>query len=115
MTVNKQHFTKQLGKAIAQYRQKQGLTQEQIAEKLGITNEAVSKFERGVSTPSLTRLFEYSEIFNCKIVDLFSVSSDRVIDRADYLTQLLLKVNEEERALIIDMVEKMVEHFSKNP
>ena len=42
-----------IGKFIAELRKQKKLTQEQLAEKLGITKNAVSKWERG---PSLTHL-----------------------------------------------------------
>ena len=38
-----------IGKFIAKQRKIKGLTQEELAEKLGITKNAVSKWERGVS------------------------------------------------------------------
>ena len=38
-----------IGKFIAECRRNQGLTQMQLAEKLGITDRAVSKWENGVS------------------------------------------------------------------
>lgn len=38
-----------IGKFIAKKRKKQNLTQEQLAERLGISNKTVSKWETGVS------------------------------------------------------------------
>ena len=40
---------KRIGAFIAQYRKEKNLTQMQLAETLGITNQAVSKWENGVS------------------------------------------------------------------
>lgn len=40
-----------IGKFIANQRKTKNLTQEQLAEKLGITKNAVSKWERGLSFP----------------------------------------------------------------
>lgn len=45
-----------LGKRIADLRKAQGMTQAQLAEKLGITDKAVSKWERGLSNPDVTLL-----------------------------------------------------------
>ena len=45
-----------IGKFIAEYRKKQNLTQEQLAVKLGITKNAVSKWERGLSLMDMSLL-----------------------------------------------------------
>ena len=47
-----------IGQSIAKYRQAAGLTQAQLAEILGIGNDAVSRMERGTTTPTITRLLE---------------------------------------------------------
>ena len=39
--------TLKLNETISSYRKKQGLTQEQLAQALGVTNQAVSKWESG--------------------------------------------------------------------
>lgn len=41
--------TKKIGLFLAQLRKEQGLTQEQLGEKLGVTNKTVSRWETGVS------------------------------------------------------------------
>lgn len=43
-----------IGKFIAECRKKQNLTQIQLAEKLNITDRAVSKWERGMSLPDIS-------------------------------------------------------------
>ncbi|QIW16730.1 hypothetical protein A4G20_10520 [Pasteurellaceae bacterium RH1A] len=111
MNLDKQQFAKQVGNTIARYRQQAGFTQEQIAEKLEIGNEAISRIERGVAMPSLVRLLEFAEIFNCRVVDLLSPNSERLQDKTDYLNSLLATVNEQERQLIAAMVEKLIEYF----
>jgi DNA-binding XRE family transcriptional regulator len=54
-----------VGKAIAARRQDAGLTQEQVAEQLKIGNEAVSRMERGLVMPTVARLLELADLFNC--------------------------------------------------
>ena len=45
-----------LGKRIAMLRKEKGLTQEQLAEKVGVSAQAVSKWENDVSCPDITLL-----------------------------------------------------------
>ena len=46
----------EMGKKIRQLRFKAGLTQEQLAEKLGISPQSVSKWENAVAMPDITTL-----------------------------------------------------------
>lgn len=62
-----------LGKRIAAFRKKMGLTQDQLAEKLGLTAQAVSKWENDLSCPDITVL--------PKLADIFSVTTDTLLGR----------------------------------
>lgn len=48
---------KSICKNIKKYREKLGLTQEQLSEKAGVTQDYLSEIERGKYTPSLKRLY----------------------------------------------------------
>ena len=50
-----------IGNFIAKKRKEQNLTQEQLAEKLGVSRQAISKWEGGLSTPELDKLRALSE------------------------------------------------------
>jgi transcriptional regulator with XRE-family HTH domain len=52
-----------LGKRIVQHRKALGLTQDQLAEKLGVTAQAVSKWENDQSCPDITMLPKLANIF----------------------------------------------------
>ena len=59
-----------LGKRIAYHRKRKGLTQDMLAEKLGITAQAVSKWENDQSCPDITTLPKLAEIFGISIDEL---------------------------------------------
>ena len=61
-----------IGKFIAECRKKQGLKQIQLAEKLGITDKAVSKWERGIAMPDSSIMLELCGILNITVNDLLS-------------------------------------------
>lgn len=57
---------------IQNYRKKCGLTQEELAEKLGVTFQAVSKWENAKSAPDIFFLPIMADLFGCHIDELFS-------------------------------------------
>lgn len=61
---------KELGKSVALYRKKAGLTQVQLAIKLGITREHLGHIEVGIKRPSLELLFAIASALNIKPKDL---------------------------------------------
>lgn len=60
-----------LGKQIVYYRKQQGMTQEQLAQKLGITNQAVSKWEQDQSCPDIQLLPQLADLFGITLDALF--------------------------------------------
>ena len=60
------------GKFIASLRKKNNLTQEQLADKLSITKNAVSKWERGLGLMDLSLLQPLSEILNVSVTELLN-------------------------------------------
>ena len=56
---------------IACYRRKLGLTQEALAQKVGVTNQAVSKWESGQSCPDIALLPQIADLFGITIDQLF--------------------------------------------
>lgn len=61
-----------IGKFIASCRKEQNLTQANLAEKLGITDRAVSKWETGRSLPDASIMPELCAILDININELFS-------------------------------------------
>lgn len=59
-----------VGKFIADLRKEKGLTQDDLAEKMFVGREAISKWERGVCIPGQTILLSLSEEFNVSINEI---------------------------------------------
>ncbi|KMK51954.1 DNA-binding protein [[Actinobacillus] muris] len=97
-----------IGRAISKYRQAVGITQAQLAEILGISNDAVSRMERGKTVPSVLRLLELSEIFRCELADLLTETSNRSVDQARKLEALFADLDSIERSELVDLLERMV-------
>ncbi len=65
----------QIGKRIATLRKEQNMTQMELADKLGISYQAVSNWERGNSMPDIAKLPELVEIFNLSLDELLGEKS----------------------------------------
>ena len=60
-----------IGKFIAEKRKETNLTQEQLAEKLNISKNAVSKWERGLNLPDVSIMQDLCRILNITLNELF--------------------------------------------
>ncbi|MBR2442383.1 MAG: trypsin-like peptidase domain-containing protein, partial [Clostridia bacterium] len=61
---------KNLGNRIKQFREKQGFTQKELAERLGVSAQAISKWENGVNQPDISTLRTLCDIFGIGIDEL---------------------------------------------
>ena len=61
---------KTLGMMISSLRKEKGMTQLELAEKMGVTDKAVSKWERDLSYPDLNSIPKLAEIFGVSVEDL---------------------------------------------
>ena len=63
------------GATIAALRKAQGMTQLELAEKMGVTDKAVSKWERDLSFPDVSSLPKLAEIFGVTVDELMQVKA----------------------------------------
>ncbi len=73
----------ELGQRIKQLRYKASLTQEQLADILGLSPQAVSKWENSVAMPDITLLPQIAEVFGISIDDLFGLTSEQKLHRIE--------------------------------
>lgn len=76
----------QVGLKIMTYRKKQKLTQDELAEMLFVSRQALSKWELGLSIPSIDTLIDLSKIFKVSIDDLLLLDEKDEIDENDLFT-----------------------------
>lgn len=58
------------GQFLAQHRKEQGMTQKQLAERLFVSDKAVSKWERGLSLPDVSLLLPLSQLLGVSVTEL---------------------------------------------
>ena len=70
---------KTLGTMIAELRKQQGMTQLELAEKMGVTDKAVSKWERDLSCPDINSLPNLAEILGVSVEELMQSKKEAEI------------------------------------
>lgn len=66
----KEHVRKSLGETLKEYRIKCNMTQEFVAETLGVSRQAVSKWETGTSDPSTANLLALAKLYGVSAEEL---------------------------------------------
>ena len=84
-----------IGRFIAERRKLQGLTQAQLAEKLNITDRAVSKWETGRSLPDATLMLALCEILGISVNELLCGEKVTMENNQEKNEQLLLEMAKE--------------------
>ena len=84
-----------IGKFIADCRKKSNLTQMQLAEKLNITDKAVSKWERGIAMPDSSIMIELCNILRISVNELLSGEKISMENNNQKNEQLLLEMTKE--------------------
>ena len=65
-----------LGMMISSLRKEKGMTQLELAEKMRVTDKAVSKWERDLSFPDINSIPNLAEIFEVSVDDLMQVKTN---------------------------------------
>lgn len=91
-----------VGKLLKELRNEKGMTQEQLAEMLGVSNRSISRWENGVTMPDFDLLIQMAEFYDVEIGEI--LDGERNHENMDKKTEeTLLKVadytNAEKRAL----------------
>ena len=67
---------KTLGMMIASLRKENGMTQLELAEKMGVTDKAVSKWERDLSCPDVNSIPKLAEVFEISVDELMQIKAE---------------------------------------
>jgi len=84
-----------IGKFIAERRKQKNLTQMQLSEKLGITDKAISKWERGIAMPDTSIMLELCDILGISVNELLSGEKINMENNNQKNEQLLLEMAKE--------------------
>ncbi len=85
-----------IGKFIAEQRKAKKLTQEELAEKLFITDRAVSKWERGLSLPDADKMLDLCNILDINVNELLNGEMINMKDNEKKTEELLIEMAKQE-------------------
>ena len=100
--IHKVHF----GKRIASYRKQQAWSQAELAEKLGVTSQAVSKWETGAALPDIDLLLELSH--------LYGVSINELLEDRDILKTLAVQGYKDKGAAMFDSAAEVHKEWARD-
>ncbi len=80
---------KTLGMMIASLRKENGMTQLELAEKMGVTDKAVSKWERDLSCPDVNSLPKLAEIFGISVDELMQIKAESQTSEKKDITPMI--------------------------
>ena len=83
---------KSLGETISYLRKKKGMTQNELAEKMNVTDKAVSKWERDLSCPDINTISKLAEVLGVSVEELLKAKKqENEISKVKDLIGLILK------------------------
>lgn len=96
-------LAKIFGKNLYKKRTELGLTQEELAEKLGIAKQSLSRMERGVMSPKFDRLEDIASQLNCTVTELFSNNNNKN-EIESLILDLLNEFSVSEKTIILKII-----------
>ena len=91
----------EIGKKIVKYRKKNKLSQEQLAEKIGVTRQTISNWELNTTKPDITQIKNIAKVLNTSIDDLLDNNGNGVKSKINNIENELKKNNRNLKLLIL--------------
>ena len=99
-----------IGLFIKNLRKEKGYTQKDIAKKLGVTDRAISKWERGLGCPDVSLLEDLSHILDVSISEL--LKGERLIDKDVISNQDLINSMYSQKKVTLNLVKVIANYIS---
>lgn len=97
-----------LEEQIKHYRKQAGLSQEKMAEKIGVSRQAITKWENGTGTPDIANLMAIADLFQISVDELLSNENQRKSSLITSMKVVLNTILMVRRILISSLVEHML-------
>ncbi len=108
MTKAPSPLTLAVGANIQRKRKLRGLTQEKLAEMVGIGQQSLSRMEKGQLAPRFDRLQALADVLHCTVAELFRLpEGEGMPERVAALMDILSPLSAESQGAIIGMTAEM--------
>ncbi|QBQ95925.1 helix-turn-helix domain-containing protein [Paraburkholderia pallida] len=111
--INEEKFATMLGRALAKARNESGLTQEEVANRLGVDPQTISRQERGANWPTLPRLIAFANLYAIPVATLLTPPSSHAQDLTGKLNEQLSKLDAEDRAWALHLMSDVCARLAK--
>lgn len=108
---NEDALAVRLSRNIAGRRRELDLTQAQLAERLGVDTETLSRFERGKHLPSLATLERLAAQLQTTVAVLLEEATPQANDDALAMTAWLMRLDEDDRAFVRDQLKRTCDYL----
>jgi transcriptional regulator with XRE-family HTH domain len=103
-----------IGEQIRYYRQEKHVKQEELADYLGVSFQAVSKWETGASTPDISLLPKLAVFFGISIDELFEIPYEEQMERIENMFWAERRINQKTFENAISFLENVVKNDPKD-
>ena len=104
-----------IGEKIKEYRKLKGLTQKELAKKIGMGDTTIANYEKGFRTPKKNTLFKLAKAFDISIDDLFppiqttNIVSLPLTNTAKAISDTVERLEEPRRVIVLDTAKMQLE------
>lgn len=105
-------ITLSVARNIGERRRALGLTQAQLAERLGVDTETLSRFERGKHVPTLKNLIRLAGLLQTTVAELLVEDKQQPSEEATIVTAWLAVLTPEDKAFALESLKRSCEHLA---
>lgn len=109
----KKNLANKIGSSLSAHRKHAGLTQGELAEKIGVETETISRFERGATMPSLITLQMLAITLSTTITELIGEASAALNDQAQAISGWLITLSPSDREFATRQLQELCERLQK--
>ena len=108
-----QRLAKILGNSIVERRKILGMTQIELANRLDMAPDALSRIENGYVAPRFNRIEEMAKVLECSVAELFREKNDSLKTRSDCIADIISPLPAEKQEEVISLVSHFVSILRK--